>query len=1122
MRSARRAAAVLLAAGAALLPRAHAAPDPEVATLLQRAEFWQARSRDDRAREEIDKALRLRPDQPEALLALGRLQLRANQENEAAATLQRLRQAHPQHPGVVHLSALLRVRGPDRDRLRQARQLARAGRNEEALAAFAALFPEGAPDDEMALEIATVQGWTREGWEPARATLADLAKRHPDDARYRVALASHLSRRKPVGADTLKTLRELSEHPSVPISRQAKESWRRAVIAMDPDETSLPALREYIAANPGETAVQERLETVERLIAQGKAGVKVDRAAQAITAGWAALQAGRLDEAGERFEEAMALTPRDGEAAGGLGLVRMRQGRHAEALEQFDRAAARGDRAKWERLADTARYWLLLAEARRAREAGELALAESKARQARAIGPREPDAAMELARVLVAAGRDREAEALLGELGPEDRARIAAAIDAVRAERLRDAAAKLQQQGQTAEAVAALERAAMLDRASPWLRLDLARLYAARGEPQRGADLFEELLRRLPREPDARYAQALYLGSISREGEAMAALEAIPAARRTAGMASLQRRLWATVQGSRAEALAASGREAEANAVVASMQAAIGEDRDLAIEVGRTLARLRSDAQLAALLERIGRMGPPTPEQAQAVAELERGIAMRRADTLRAAGRHAEAAGIYREVLARAPADRDARLGLLDALYEQRDYAGARAVVDEVLAASPNDARALAAASRLAEREGRLDDALKLERHSLAIEDRGESWRYRRLAELIDAQQSWYSGAVDWLYRSGTAGKSRVSAQEVPFAWRQGWTAGGRWFVRAAAARVSAGTFEVRNDYETSTFGSMLLCQPDCGVDSIDLAETGVVLGAGFERGPWRFDIASSPLGFPIENVLGGIAYRGEWGPVSYTLEASRRPVPSSLLSYAGTRDPNTGAVWGGVVADGVRLNVSRDSGGEYGAWALAGLYRLGGRNVLDNDKAEAMAGFYRRFVNEDDRLLTLGATAMFWRFAENAGEYTFGHGGYYSPGSYRSLGLPVAYAWRTPTGAFALRASVSVAWSRTREAPFFPTDAGLQAQAEAIAPTTFVDPFYRGGDDGRSYGRSFAAAGEQQVMPGVFVGGRIDIERSTNYTPSRFLLYVRFTLDGAAARPVSMPPEPRLPGFQF
>src|SRR5205085_8330835 len=114
------------------------------------------------------------------------------------------------------------------------------------------------------------------------------------------------------------------------------------------------------------------------------------------------------------------------------------------------------------------------------------------------------------------------------------------------------------------------------------------------------------------------------------------------------------------------------------------------------------------------------------------------------------------------------------------------------------------------------------------------------------------------------------------------------------------------------------------------------------------------------------------------------------------------------------------------------------------------------------------------------------------------------------------------LRASVSVAWSESRRAPFFPTDAAMQSQAEALAPVTGVDPFFAGGSNGRSYGRSFAAAAEHQLAPGVFLGGRLDIERSTNYTPSRLLLYVRFTPCEPAARPVALPPEPGLPGFQY
>ena len=104
-----------------------------------------------------------------------------------------MRKAHPSHPGVAQLAALLRVRGPDRDKLRQARQLARAGRSDEAVAAYRAIFPDGMPDDDLALEFAQALAGSPDGWEPARAQLAELARKHPGDPRYQVALASHLS-----------------------------------------------------------------------------------------------------------------------------------------------------------------------------------------------------------------------------------------------------------------------------------------------------------------------------------------------------------------------------------------------------------------------------------------------------------------------------------------------------------------------------------------------------------------------------------------------------------------------------------------------------------------------------------------------------------------------------------------------------------------------------------------------------------------------------------------------------------------------------------------------------------------------------------------------------------------
>jgi len=155
--------------------------------------------------------------------------------------------------------------------------------------------------------------------------------------------------------------------------------------------------------------------------------------------------------------------------------------------------------------------------------------------------------------------------------------------------------------------------------------------------------------------------------------------------------------------------------------------------------------------------------------------------------------------------------------------------------------------------------------------------------------------------------------------------------------------------------------------------------------------------------------------------------------------------------------------------------------------------------------------------------FSENAGEYTFGHGGYYSPKDYQSLSFPVTYAMRSNDTSFYLRASVSVSRSESWRAPYFPANAAMQAEAQALTPVNGIDPFYAGGSNGRGYGRSFYAVAEHRLAPNLFVGARLEIDRSTNYTPNRFLLYVRMSPWGASQLPLAMPPEPVvMPGFQY
>ena len=892
-------ARVLLALACAL-PVAAAAADTEVARLLERAGFWRERSRDDLAREELAKAFRLAPGHPQALAMLARIQLAAGQDRDAAATLERLRAAHPGDPEVKRLAALLRVRGPDREKLELARQLARAARFDEAVPAYRALFPEGFPDDELALEYARALAATRTGREQGAALIADLARKHAADPRYQVALAVDQSWRKPVAPATLRALRELSAVPSV--ARQAVEAWRRALLAMDPTESNRQALRDYVAENPGDSAIREKLDQMAKDIAAGRH-----------------IRPAPVPAAAPDIPEAIE--------AGEAGLARLREGRHAEALGLFERAQRLDPphRARWSGLERTARFWMLVQQATAARQAGALDTAKARVEEAIALDPAEAVARAELARIQLAQRNQRVS-------------------------RLQDAAKDLVAQRRDAEALSALEEAAALAPDDPWLALDLARLYDARSEPARGQALFERLAQRQPEDADTRKAMGVF--------------------------------------------------------------------------VAATRAR---------------------------------------------------------------------------------------------------EANELADASRAAQREGDVDRAVVLELRALALQPSEEAWRMRRLAELRDQQLGWLGGALDALHRSGSGGKSRLDAQELVLGYRQPWTQAGRAFIRVAPTRISSGTLDFDSASETASYGTLLLCQPRCAGGPPESTHAGVALAAGSQIDDLRLDLGVTPLGFPVVNVVGGALYEASAGGFSYSIDVARRPVVSSLLTYAGSRDPASGITWGGVVASGVRLNVSRDRGGDYGAWGLAGMYRLTGMNVVANDKAELMAGGYRRFVNEENRQLAAGLTAMLWRFSEEAGGFTLGHGGYYSPAKYQSLSLPVTFAMRSERTSFYARASVSVSRSQSWRAPYFPTDPRAQAQAEALAPANGIDPFYAAGKTVRAYGRSFAAAAEHRLAPDLFIGARLEIERSTNYTPNRLLLYVRKSLGGATGRALAMPPEPVvLPGFQY
>ncbi len=476
------------------------------------------------------------------------------------------------------------------------------------------------------------------------------------------------------------------------------------------------------------------------------------------------------------------------------------------------------------------------------------------------------------------------------------------------------------------------------------------------------------------------------------------------------------------------------------------------------------------------------------------------------------------------------------RLQLAELYLAMNETQRARAQLDSLLVLYPGQPRALNLAWQIAQQEKRLDDEVRYLKSALvaerapvsegvsasreASEDVGfeplgspkkirRDWKEKKLAALIDRRSDWLSGATDMRSRSGTPGLSQFNSIEIPLEYKKPWHEDDEVFFRTDYVSLDAGS----TDPTSTNFGSMRMCQPNCASNLLAQSAQGAGFTAGYHSDVLRADIGVTPLNFAVSSIVGGVRHDGDIGQLSYSLEASRRPVTGSLLSFAGTRDPKSGQVWGGVVATGGRLGFSLDKGETFGFWSSLGLHKLTGSNVLSNDRLQLMAGGQWRVVNEENRLFALGLGGMYWRHTENAGEYTFGHGGYYSPQSYLSVSLPITYGERFPRFSYELRGAVSVSQSQTQSAAYYPTNALLQLQSG--------DLVYAGGS-GSGTGYSLRGSWEYQLGQPLFIGGLLSIERSDYYAPNRALFYLRYSLDRPAAQPVSLPPLPVEPSSQL
>lgn len=393
--------------GFAQKPNAPATPERTRQILVANARALEARGRPDMAVQIWQQILLSDPNNPEALAGLARDYKLTGSTKESDEALDKLRSVNPNDPNIARIEALTSTHAQS-DQLRQAGDLARQGRNEDAMKIYRDLYGDHPPDGDIALAYYQTLYGTALGKEQAIAGMRGLAARNPADPRYAIELGRMLTydpRTRPEG------IHILEQHPLDPDARNA---LRQALIWDSANPSTAGELRQYLKAHPEDTEIAKYLREDELKLAQMNAGIA--RSPEERVA-FALLNAHKLEEAQAKFMDILQKEPNNGRAAAGMGFLRMQQQNFGGAVSYLTQAEQDGFKDRIvENALETSRFWFTMGEASQAFDANQLDVAAEKYHDALAMRPHSPEALNGLAGLLIKEQQYSQASEVYAEL----------------------------------------------------------------------------------------------------------------------------------------------------------------------------------------------------------------------------------------------------------------------------------------------------------------------------------------------------------------------------------------------------------------------------------------------------------------------------------------------------------------------------------------------------------------------------------------------------------------------------------------------------------------------------------------------------------------------------------
>ncbi|MGU3415024.1 cellulose synthase complex outer membrane protein BcsC [Enterobacteriaceae bacterium C34A] len=1089
-----------LSLGMALMPLAHAETSAQQ-QLLNQVRLGEAAKRDDLVRQSLYRLELIAPDDPDVIAARMRYALRQGDTDSAKKQLERLKTLAPQSDAYkTSLSEMQLSSGDGRQALQQARLQVTTGHIPEGIALYDKLFNGTPPDGDLAVEY-----WTAVAGLPARHNeavnkLKALNARSPGNVQLQTTLAKMLFRdnRSEEGYAVLQQMAKSSAGRGT-----AADIWYDQIKNQPVSDGSVKSLQRFLTLfTTGELADEARGQLAEqqKQLADPVFHAKAEQQAKAaevakveasqpqtwqivwplIRKGDAALKTNNLDQAQRFYQQAQRVDSSNSYAVLGLGDVAM--ARHdSAAAERYYQQALRLDRTNSSAVRGLANIY-------------------------RAQSP-------------------EKATAFINGLSASQRKSIDDIERSLTNDRLSKQAEALENQGQWAQAAEIQRRRLALNPGDVWVTYRLAKDLSSAGQRSEADNLMLDLARKKSGDPDQVYAYSLYLSGNGQDMAALSHLNQLPKSQWNSNIQELADRLQADQILQKANLLRDNGHEDQAIALLKQQPASTRFDLtqadwaqqrgDTATATAQYNAVLAKDASnddarlgLAEVYAADGNQAAAREQLAQikapAAGELPSLNTQRRIALVDASiGDNAKAQQVFNSIVPQAkaqPASMESALVL-------RDNSRFQVENGEPQQALEGYKDAMVAAGITPTRPQDNDSFTRLTRN-----DPKDDWLKRGVrsdaADLYRQQDVNVTLEHNYWGSSGTGGYSDLKAHTTMLQ-ADAPLADGRMFFRSDYVNMNAGNFATESDGGYSPkWGtcSELTCY---GGDKSQ-SDRGASVAVGWRNDTWDMDIGTTPMGFDVVDVVGGLSYSNSIGSLGYTVEGHRRPISSSLLAFGGQKDTNTGTTWGGVRANGGGVSLSYDKGEANGVWASLSADTLTGKNVEDNWRARWMAGYYYKVINENDRRVTVGLNNMIWHYDKDLSGYTLGQGGYYSPQQYLSFAVPVNWRQRTENWSWELGGSVSWSHSKTNDQARYPLQNLLPANFQG---GDIVDS----GSSSNGFGYTAHALIERRVTSNWFIGAAIDIQEAKDYTPSHALLYVRYSAAGWQGD-MDLPPQPLIP----